>query len=286
MWYRNPIRQSILLASVLAPVAGLAQDEPASGGKKLQLEEVLVTAQKRVETLGDVPVSVTALSGDKMANAGINNLSDLSEYTPNFKLVDSGLIPNVYMRGVGSGSNQGFELSVGIFADGIHLGRPHQTRAAFMDVERVEVLRGPQSILFGKNAIAGALSVISARPGEEFEANVSGLVGLPNDRQEFNAMVSMPLTDNTGVRLALRQREEDGHMYNENLDREEPGVEETSGRLTFTYAPAEWVETFLKIEQSNRQQAGRTFETTHVSALTKCSGEDVTLNRVKNTDTD
>lgn len=266
MWYRNPIRQSILLASVLAPVAGLAQDDPASGGKKLQLEEVLVTAQKRVETLGDVPVSVTALSGDKMANAGINNLSDLSEYTPNFKLVDSGLIPNVYMRGVGSGSNQGFELSVGIFADGIHLGRPHQTRAAFMDVERVEVLRGPQSILFGKNAIAGALSVISAKPGEEFEANISGLVGLPNDRQEFNAMISTPLTDNTGVRLALRQREEDGHMYNENLQRDEPGVEETSGRLTFTYAPADWVETFLKIEQSNRQQAGRTFETTHDSA--------------------
>ena len=117
------------------------------------LEEVVVTAQKRAESLSDVPVSVSAVSGEKLNKAGISNMADLSEYTPNFKLVPGGLIPNVYMRGVGSGSNQGFELSVGIFADGIHLGRPHQTRSAFMDIERVEVLRGPQSICSGKTPL-------------------------------------------------------------------------------------------------------------------------------------
>ena len=124
-----------LSALISLPMQSMAQTE-ATAGKKLQLEEVLVTAQKRMQSLADVPVSVTAFDGDKLKKAGIENLSDLSDYTPNFKMVEGGLLPNVYMRGVGSGSNQGFELSVGIFSDGVHLGRPHQTRGAFMDLER------------------------------------------------------------------------------------------------------------------------------------------------------
>jgi outer membrane receptor protein involved in Fe transport len=265
----------------------LAQTE-ASTGKKLQLEEVLVTAQKRVESLSDVPVSVTALDGDKLQKAGISNLSDLSDYTPNFKMVEGGLLPNVYMRGVGSGSNQGFELSVGIFSDGVHLGRPHQTRGAFMDLERVEVLRGPQSILFGKNAIAGALSLISAKPGDEVESHFSGMTGGPDDIQEFNAMVSVPLTDTFGVRAAFRSRDEAGYMFNENpaRDRNEPAVEEFSARVTLGWDPTDAIASTLKLEKTNREQRGRQFETTHASALTGCSGENVKLDGIKNADTD
>lgn len=273
------------LLSLTTPA--LAQTE-ASTGKKLQLEEVLVTAQKRVESLGDVPVSVTALDGDKLQKAGISNLSDLSDYTPNFKMVEGGLLPNVYMRGVGSGSNQGFELSVGIFSDGVHLGRPHQTRGAFMDLERVEVLRGPQSILFGKNAIAGALSLISAKPGDEVESHFSGMTGGPDDTQEFNAMVSIPLSDTFGVRAAFRSRDEEGYMFNENpaRDRNEPAVEEFSGRVTLGWDPTDAIASTLKLEKTNRVQRGRQFETTHASALTGCSGENVKLDGIKNADSD
>ncbi|MBB5186572.1 MULTISPECIES: TonB-dependent receptor [Zhongshania] len=276
------------LGSLLSlTMPALAQTE-ASTGKKLQLEEVLVTAQKRVESLSDVPVSVTALDGDKLQKAGISNLSDLSDYTPNFKMVEGGLLPNVYMRGVGSGSNQGFELSVGIFSDGVHLGRPHQTRGAFMDLERVEVLRGPQSILFGKNAIAGALSLISAKPGDEVESHFSGMTGGPDDIQEFNAMVSVPLTDTFGVRAAFRSRDEAGYMFNENpaRDRNEPAVEEFSARVTLGWDPTDAIASTLKLEKTNREQRGRQFETTHASALTGCSGENVKLDGIKNADTD
>jgi iron complex outermembrane receptor protein len=273
---------SALLSLPFAVVAQ-AEDKPE---KKRQLEEVLVTAQKRVESLSDVPVSVTALDGDKLKKAGIENLSDLSAYTPNFKMVEGGLLPNVYMRGVGSGSNQGFELSVGIFSDGVHLGRPHQTRGAFMDLERVEVLRGPQSILFGKNAIAGALSLVSAKPGDELESNFSGMRGGPDETQEFSAMVSLPLSDNFGVRVAVRNRDEEGYMYNENpaLDRKEPAVEELSARVTFGWDPTEHTVSTLKLEKTNRVQRGRQFEITHESALTGCSGENVVLDGIKNTD--
>ena len=259
-----------------------AQEETAK--KKLQLEEVVVTAQKRAESLGDVPVSVTALAGDKLADAGIVDLSALSEYTPNFKMVEGGLIPNVYMRGVGSGSNQGFELSVGIFSDGVHLGRPHQTRAAFLDLERLEVLRGPQSILFGKNAIAGALSLVSARPGEELEWSISGQKGIVEDSSEITGMISTPITDTFGVRLALRQREFEGTMYNNVQQRNEPGVDEVAGRLLFAWDPGDWMQSTLKLEGSKRQQHGRELETTHASALTTCSGEDVRHNSIRETD--
>ncbi len=264
----------------------LAAESETPEKKQLQLEEVIVTAQKREQSLSDVPVSVTALDGDKLKKAGIENLSDLSDYTPNFKLVEGGLIPNVYMRGVGSGYNQGFALSVGIFSDGVHLGRPHQTRGAFMDLERVEVLRGPQSILFGKNAIAGALSLIAAKPGDELEADFSAMQGGPDGQRELSAMLSMPISDTFGVRAALRSRDEDGYMFNENpaVNRDEPGVEEFSGRITFGWVPSDDITTSLKLEKTNRKQGGRQFETTHESALTGCSGENVKLDGIKNAD--
>ncbi len=268
------------------PVVLEPESIPQTPARKapITLEEIVVTAQKRKQSLADVPISVTALGGEKLADAGIENLTDLSEYAPNFKLVDGGLIPNVYMRGVGSGSNQGFELSVGIFADGIHLGRPHQSRAAFMDVERVEVLRGPQSILFGKNAIAGALNIISARPGEEFESQLSAALSHPGEDTELSGFVSGPLTDTLGARLAVRHRGEDGYLRNPMQGRNEPGVNELSSRLTLDWQATELIDTSLKLEHSRRVQAGRTFQTTHPGSLTRCTGEDVQLDRGKVTD--
>ena len=277
--FRRAIFLGIAFASSATPILA-----------KPVLEEVMVTAQKKTESLSDVPVSVTAVDGDKLAKAGISNMEDLSEYTPNFKLVSGGVVPNVYMRGVGSGSNQGFEMSVGIFSDGIHLGRSNQTRTAFLDVERVEVLRGPQSILFGKNAIAGALSIISAKPGDELEMMISGQtgvgVGKDNDRREVFAMISTPVTEKFGVRFAAKKREEDGYLTNEGQQRLEPQVDEEALRLTLGFTPTDWLDATLKLEDSSRKQVGRTLEMTHASALTGCSGEDVTLNRVRNTNKD
>lgn len=260
-----------------------ADEAESDKGERLVLEEIVVTAQKRAQSLADVPVSVTAVSGEKLTDAGIENLTDMSEYTPNFKLVDSGLIPNIYMRGVGSGSNQGFELSVGMFADGIHLGRPHQTRAAFMDVQRVEVLRGPQSILFGKNAIAGALNIVSATPGDELETLLSGSLGLPNQDSELNAVISGPISDTFGARLAVRKRTETGYLYNRAQDRMEAATDETSIRSTFSWAPSDAFDSSLKLEHTRRVQDGRTFQPIDPGALTGCSGEETNFDLSRST---
>lgn len=268
------------------PMVLLSSMASAQEGPKRQLEEVIVTAQKRAESLSDVPVSVTAVSSEKLNQAGIENLSDLSEYTPNFKMVKGGLAPNVYMRGIGSGSNLGFEMSVGIFSDGIHLGRAQQTRAAFMDVERVEVLRGPQSILFGKNAIAGAINVISAKPGDYFEGMVSGIYGIELENREVNTVLSGPLGDAFGARLALRYREDEGYIYNPELKRDDGGSEEKSGRLILTWTPTDFIDTSLKLEQTELEQIGRTLQVTHPSALTGCSGENTRRDYVRHSEAD
>jgi len=266
------------------PVAGTA---PTVGESVRQapavLEEIVVTAQKRSQSLSDVPISVTALAGDKLQDAGIESLNDLSDYTPNFKMVDTALVPNVYMRGVGSGSNQGFELSVGIFSDGIHLGRPLQGLAAFLDVERIEVLRGPQSILFGKNAIAGALSILSATPTDTWESGFDAYYEGTEGARELAAVVSGPVSDDLGARLALRHRDEGGDLDNAVQQRSEPALDETAGRVTFDWTPADWIDTRLKLEAVQRGADGRRFQVIDPGSVSGCTGENTVQDSIRST---
>jgi len=266
------------------PVPGTAAAAGESGRRApAVLEEIVVTAQKRSQSLSDVPISVTALAGEKLQDAGIESLNDLSDYTPNFKMVDTALVPNVYMRGVGSGSNQGFELSVGIFSDGIHLGRPLQGLAAFLDVERVEVLRGPQSILFGKNAIAGALSILSATPTESWESSFDGYYEATEGDREFTGMISGPFSDDLGARLAVRHRDESGDLDNAVQRRSEPALDELAGRLTFDWTPADWLDTRLKLEAVQRESGGRRFQTIDPGSVSGCTGENTVLDSTRAT---
>ena len=136
-----------------------------AGSALAQLEEVIVTAQKRTESLQDVPISVAAVSAQKMSDFGIVDMENLSAYVPNFTINETGISTTVTIRGISSGINPGFEQSVGMYNDGIFYGRDQLARVPMMDLERVEVLRCPQCILFGKNSIAGAVSMMSAKPG-------------------------------------------------------------------------------------------------------------------------
>jgi len=139
------------------------------------LEEVIVTAQQRAQSLQDVPVSVAALTAEKISDAGIVDLQGLSEMIPNFSINETGISTTVTIRGISSGINPGFEQSVGMYNDGVFYGRDQLARIPMIDMERVEVLRGPQGIVFGKNSIAGAVSQITAKPTDEFEGSVTAL---------------------------------------------------------------------------------------------------------------
>lgn len=251
------LRRAVALVLASAVAAPAAWSQTASGPT---LEEIIVTAQKREETLSDVPISVNAVSGEKLAEVGIVRLDDLKAYVPNLQVTETGIANNIYIRGIGSGLNQGFEQSVSIYADGIYRGRGHQSRMPFLDLARVEVLRGPQPILFGKNAIAGAVNLVSARPTPEFEGSIRAMYEVETNEQVADLVLSGPLAGPLGARLAVRYREADGYLDNLTLSRDEPGRDDIAGRLTLELAPDDDFNASLRLETGSFDVDGRQVE--------------------------
>ena len=225
-----------------------------------QLEEVIVTAQKRVESLQDVPISVNAMSQEKMQEFGIDRIENLASYVPNLAMSETGIGTAIYIRGIGSGINPGFEQSTGMYMDGIYYGRAQLARAPFLDLARVEVLRGPQPILFGKNSIAGAISMITAKPSDEFEGQISGLYEPDFGEMEGTLVLSGPITDNLGGRLAVRYREVDGFMDNKFLGDDEAEREETTVRGILQWDATDNLTMTLKAEVGEFDVQGRNIE--------------------------
>jgi len=236
-----------LVAAALLPVGLTAH---------AQLEEVIVTAQKRAESLQDVPISISTLSGDKIQDNTIMNFAALADFVPSLHIAEAPVTTQIYMRGIGSGNNRGFEQSVGMYLDGVYMGRARQYRSAVMDVERVEVLRGPQGTLFGKNTVAGAINITSASPvlgeGASGEINVSV-------EENGGSIVDGFIQgggETFGARLALRGRETDGYVYNAYLEEDEGAIDEFGGRLTLLWEPSDSFSANLKYTFMERERDG------------------------------
>ena len=221
------------------------------------LEEIIVTAQKRAQSLQDVPISVSAMQGEKIQEAGIANMAALADYVPNLHIANAAVNTNIYMRGVGSGNNQGFEQSVGMYIDGIYMGRGRQYRNAFLDLERVEVLRGPQGTLFGRNTIAGAINITSASPTPGDPANGDIAVAAEtNGGLIVEGGISGSLSDSLAGRFAFKYRETDGFIDNTYLDQDEPEIEEAAMRVTLVWQPTDDLDINLKYSNSNEERVG------------------------------
>jgi len=196
-----------LLAQLCLPA--LAQtDRPASQEMARDvpvLEEILVTASRRVESLQEVPMSVSAFSEDFFIDSGVTSLNALEQYTPNLRITTAtdSRSTSIRIRGIGSvGSNSGVDPSVGLFIDGVYQGRSGMSISDLVDVRRVEVLRGPQGTLYGKNTSAGAISVITNLPTADFES-MAELTYDSNDQLELRGMVNIPFGHSGhGVRLS------------------------------------------------------------------------------------
>jgi iron complex outermembrane receptor protein len=192
-------------------------------------------------------------------------------------MTETGIGSQIAIRGIFSGVNQGFEQSVGTYIDGIHYGRAQQARAPFLDVERVEVLRGPQSILFGKNSIAGALNIISARPTRDFEGYAqASYIPSQNDWEAVVAL-SGPINDRLRARVAGRVRTGDGFIQNLTLDRKEPQREELNLRGIVEWDATDNLTLDLKAEHGEFDTRGRNIEVYDELPSTKLGG--LTLGR-------
>lgn len=238
-----------------AAVTGLAL-----GASAQQLEEVVVTAQKRTESLQDVPISVTAITGDQIAMNSIRSFSELGTYVPNFSVAENPVNTIITMRGISIGANQSFEQSVGLFLDGVYLGRSRQMRLGLFDLEQVEVLRGPQGILFGKNTLAGAVNVRSAAP--EVGGDLTGRIAASFESDEgkyFEGHIAGSVSENVAVRFALMDREIDGYLENAAPNAaypDQPTTDETIARIGLQWEPSDSTSVGLRYTYADYQRIG------------------------------
>jgi len=223
------------------------------------LEEIVVTAQIREQSLQDVPISVSAIDGEAIEDRSVDNLSSLSTSVPNFIVAETQIDTSISIRGVRSGANKGFEQSVPLNFDGISYPRSQLARTPLVDLERVEVLRGPQPTLFGKNAIGGVVSITSAKPTEEFEGKFSTSFESEHDESQSLLVLSGPLSENLLGRLTVSTREMDGWITNENMNRIEPQRDETyiRGQLAWTSGDVDYN---LKVETADFDSVGYAME--------------------------
>ena len=161
-----------------------------------------------------MPIAISVMSGEDITTKGLTNLEDLTTYMPNVHVAEGGAGTQLFIRGIGSGINYGFEQSVGTFVDGVYFGRGRSARGKFLDIERVEVLKGPQSTLFGKNTVAGAINITTAKPTEEFEGFIDASYRTELEGFGLTAMVSGSLSDNVRGRLVAKDYSDDGYVKN------------------------------------------------------------------------
>lgn len=244
--------EALATIPVAAPADAEAAPPAADAGEPVQLEEVVVTAQKRRQSLQDVPISVTALDGNFIQNTGAADLSKVALYVPNARVDshDPGS-PQLFIRGFGTNAfNPSFESSVGFVQDEIYYGRPGYFTESMFDVDRVEVLRGPQGTLFGKNTIAGIYNVTTKGPTDSFQADGRYQYG-ENDSHRIEGGAGGMLTDWMGFRVAGIYRHDDGELYNTYLQRSEEALKQKAGRGKLRFYLGDSVTTDVLYQASN-----------------------------------
>jgi iron complex outermembrane receptor protein len=231
-----------------AVVVALAGSVNAAEG----IETIVVTAQKRAENVQDVPISMEVVGGDELDHLSINTFEDLQRFVPNFTVQPTPGANQIYIRGIGSGAqNFAFEQAVSLYVDGIYAGRNRQFMAPFFDIERVEVLRGPQGALLGKNTAAGAISLVSAQPTQTMEGFIQVAPLLSRDGVDASGVMSGPITDRLSGRLAMKYTDEDGYVDNEGTGEEVPARDDRLVRGTVTFVPTDALNVTAKLEYSD-----------------------------------
>lgn len=205
-FFRTPI--AIALTAIVIPMTPQAFAENG-----LVLEEVTVTAQRRSQNIQDVPLAVSAISGEELSNRGLSSLDELAQSVPSVTLEASratNTTLTAFIRGVGQQDPlAGFEQGVALYLDDVYLARPQGTLLDLYDVERVEILRGPQGTLYGRNPVGGAIKYVTRRLGSETEGRVRALVG-SYGQTDLVGTFSTPLSDSFRVGATVASFQRDG----------------------------------------------------------------------------
>lgn len=250
-----------LPTKLLAAVIALALCVNSAQADTVVLEELVVTAQKRVENVQDIPITINVVAGEVLENFSIRNTNDLAASVPGLTIQHTPQnLSQVAIRGLGTGSGgESVDQSVGLFIDGIWAGRIREFQTALFDVERVEVVKGTQTTLLGKNTSLGAVSVVSRRPGEEFGGYVQGDYEFEFESTYMVGALDVP-TDFGNYRIAFNNVAEQGYVSNKQTGNEVPERDQSTVRITGEYGVADNGRLLISYQYDDLEILGDTFQ--------------------------
>ncbi|MBY0420721.1 MAG: TonB-dependent receptor plug domain-containing protein, partial [Parvularculaceae bacterium] len=253
--FRAPLLVSTALVSAALIMPAQAQSGPSEEGG---IDTIIVTAQRREENLQKVPLSVSAFSAEELQQQGTNDVSRLEGRVPGFTFGRSGVDARPAIRGVRT-ENVGVngDTTIGFFVDGIYQSRAAQATLGFVDLERVEVQRGPQGTLYGRNTFGGNISIVTAQPQlGEYSAKIGGGYG-ENNHWSVDGVANIPLGEIAAFRIVAQREKSDGWVKNINpLGNNLFDNDDTYARASFLFKPNDRLTATVKYDYSQRLGAG------------------------------
>jgi iron complex outermembrane receptor protein len=250
---KNSFYNTVGLGALIAiGFSNTAFAQSAPSAETVQSEVVIVTATKRSERLVDVPISLSVIGGRDIQQTGIRELRETAAYIPNVIISQNNDYgSSVTIRGVGANSrNIGFDSRVGVYVDGIYMGQSPSLNQELLDVTQVEVLRGPQGTLFGKDTVAGAVNMITRKPGQDFAATIGASLGNLG-YTEIKGMVNIPLSETVSFRAQAMKKERDGYIRNTITGNDLSSVDKFAYRAQLRWMPSDNFEANLSIDGLN-----------------------------------
>ncbi len=268
---RQMIWPSVGLAIMVAPSAGFAETEaqqiapsqPAAPSptvpgteSSVPIEEIIVSAKRTGVSVQGYAAAITALNANEIQTRQITSSQDLQQLIPSFNAGESGGFPKLFIRGIGqNGGTTGQDPAVVSYIDGVVVGRAIASYEEQFDLQTIEVLRGPQGTLFGRNAVAGTINYVSKDPTKDFGGEIAA--GFGNlDSKTVRGIINVPLSDLLSVRFGVFHNERDGYVENPTTGHELDSYNATAGRLSVLYTPSDSFTASLKVDGSQSFEQG------------------------------
>ena len=257
--------------------AGTSAASEADGSSRGGIDEIVVTARKKQENLRDVPVAIIAVSGDALEEKAVVRMTDLVTMVPNFTMSLAANVPSTNLRGWGTYGTQ-FAQSVGKFVDNVSYGRDIHSRIPLFDVQNLEVLKGPQVLLYGNSTTAGALNIATKSPGHEFAANLSASYEFNHQETIVQGGVTVPLGDKAALRVAgFVQNLDKGWLRNDYNGEDEPTFKNRAVRAKLKLEPADGLTISLQAEYDQVRDRGGSGQQIRQSSNPKRQVPDIAL---------
>jgi iron complex outermembrane receptor protein len=260
---KYPLAYLVALAiCILSTFVNAQEENTPAKSKEIKLEVIEITAQKRVQSLQEVPVTVNAINGDLLEQYGVSDLFKVADLIPGMvfsRAPDDGLA--LTLRGLGTPARtQSFDQSVALFLDGMFVGKGRMYSAAFFDVERMEIIKGTQSTLLGKNTSLGAISIVTKKPSNTLEGYLQGEVEVENGGYSISGAANIPLSDDFSVRIATRVSEQNGWVENLATQRDVPEDSDSGLRITALYEPSNDLSITASYQHSTTERIGNGYQ--------------------------